>query len=145
MRKQNGLNCSLVHLLFFATWHFESISSTYSSFQCYKGCLFDLYNQDHFSQIVVSLSKLILQKLSYKSDISKENKTEKSFSPIGCPINDHGLYGLFCSKSETRRKDNNGGGRKTWAYEAAQLTRSLKDMLNNNPFPCTCKHICIHK
>ena len=23
------------------------------------------------------------------------NKTEKSFSPIGCAINDHGLYGLY--------------------------------------------------
>ena len=54
-----------------------------------------------------------------------------SFNPIGCAINDHGLYGryglygLFCSKCDTRRQDDNSGG-KTWGYEAAQLTRSLK-------------------
>ena len=30
-------------------------------------------------------------------------------------------------------------------YEAAQLTCSLKDMLDNNTFPCTCQYICVHK
>ena len=33
-----------------------------------------------------------------------KNKTEGSFSPIGSTINDCGLYGLFCSESETRRQ-----------------------------------------
>ena len=37
------------------------------------------------------------------------------------------LCTLICSKSETRKQDDNGGGGKTWTYEAAQLTRSLKN------------------
>ena len=45
--------------------------------------------------------------------------------------NDHGLYGLFCSKSETRRQDDNGS-RKIWTYEAAQLTRILKVIPNDH-------------
>ena len=38
-----------------------------------------------------------------------KNKTKKYFIPTGCAMNDRGLYdfyGLFCSKSETRRQDN---------------------------------------
>ena len=59
------------------------------------------------------------------------SKTEKSLSPIGSTINDHGLwdlYGLFCSKSKARQQDYNSC-RNTWGYEAAQLTRSLKKVL----------------
>jgi len=41
----------------------------------------------------------------FGKDIIK-NKTEKSFSPIGCSINDQGLYGLYYSKSETRRQED---------------------------------------
>ena len=48
-------------------------------------------------------------------------------------------------KSETGQQDNNGNSRKTWTNEAAQLTHSLKDMLNNNnPFPCLYMQIYLH-
>ena len=57
------------------------------------------------------------------------NKTEKSFCPIGCTINDNNLYVLLCSISGTRGQENGG---KTWGYEAAQLTRSLKTCRKNS-------------
>ena len=83
-----------------------------------RPCILFLDSPNHTS---VSDRTIRRQKVNY-------NKTEKSFSPIGCSINDHGLYsliGLFCYKSETRRQDDNSGG-KPWGYEAAQLTRSQK-------------------
>ena len=53
-----------------------------------------------------------------------ENNTEKSFSQIGCAINDHGFYGLFCSKSKKRQQGNNSS-EKMCACEAAQLMRMM--------------------
>ena len=65
--------------------------------------------------------------------IGKKNKTEKSFIPIGCAINCHGLYGLYICAYRAMatfalnpRQEDNGSSGKTWGDQAVQLTRSLK-------------------
>ena len=49
------------------------------------------------------ISVIILCQHRIQLCLSRSNKTEKSFSPLGFAKNDHGL---FCSKSKTRQQDN---------------------------------------
>ena len=89
-----------------------------------------VFNEKKYVSVIYLIEYVLIKSVfetaetPYCLDLQK-NMTEKSFSPIGCAINDHGLYGLFCSKSETRQQDDNSCGGKTWGYEAASLRRSL--------------------